>query len=183
MEQRCHWAKHSIMEQVYHDVVWGKPCHDELMLFQYLVMEGQQAGLSWYTILQKWDIYLEHCQQLDPMLLANCDDRIVEQWMNTQGLIHHRRKLESLIQNARAYQKLCQTWGSLDAYIWQFTNGQPIDHHYTQPDQIPTKDDLSTTISKQLKKMGFLFVGPTIIYSYLQAIGVYNDHLETCPYR
>lgn len=179
--KRCAWANSEILRQ-YHDHVWGKPQHDELMLFKMLVLEGLQAGLSWEIVLKKEKIYEESLNGFDYRSISMYDEKKYEELMITDGLIKNKLKMKAIIENAKMFIRVQEEFGSFDRYIWSFVDYQPIKHQYVHSQDVPSFDELSTLISKDLKKRGFKFVGATIIYSYLQAIGIYNDHEITCDF-
>ncbi|NLG25424.1 MAG: DNA-3-methyladenine glycosylase I [Clostridiales bacterium] len=171
------------LERDYHDQVWGVPEHDERALFRMLILEGQQAGLSWSTILKKMDALRAAYDDFDPEKLACYGEDKVEALLQNPGIIRNRLKVRAAIGNARCYLKLCQRHGSLGAFIWGYVGGRPIVNEWQSADQVPAATDLSGRISKDLKALGFSFVGSTIVYAYLQAIGVVNDHLAHCAFR
>ena len=167
----------------YHDTRWCKPEHRDQELFAMLVLEGMQAGVSWNLILNKEDNFRRAFDGFDPAIVAAYGDDKLEELMQDAGIIRNRQKLRSAIHNAHAFLKVQKEFGSFDAYIWSFTDGKVIDHHLLDGADMPAKDELSERVSKDLKKRGFKFVGPTTVYSYLQGIGVINDHWEYCDYR
>lgn len=167
----------------YHDSEWGRPSHDEKRLFEMLILEGMQAGLSWRSILLKRETMREAFDRFDPEVMAAYTQEKVEELLGNPGIIRNRRKVEAARQNARAYLALCEECGSLDRYIWSFVSGTPIVNRWASTSEIPAMTDLSEKISKDLKRRGFQFVGPTIIYAYMQSVGVVNDHLVTCPWH
>lgn len=181
---RCPWAKKGkdgwtgYLE--YHDTQWGVPVHDDQMLFEMLILEGAQAGLSWETVLKKRDAYRAAFDQFDPQKVARYDDKKVEELLNNKGIIRNRLKVNSAIRNAKAFLKVQEEFGSFDAYLWEFVEGEPIINHPKKLKDISATTVLSDAISKDLKKRGFNFVGSTIIYAYMQAIGMVDDHIETC---
>lgn len=179
--KRCQWADNEYL-QAYHDNVWGKPQHDERQLYKMLILEGLQAGLSWDIILKKESFYDQALDYFDYHRIALYDQKKYEKLMQTDGLIKNRLKMQAIITNAKAFLEIQKLYGSFDSFIWSYVDNQPIVHHYKSSRDIPAFDDLSTQISKDLKKYGFRFVGPTIIYSYLQAIGIYNDHEINCDF-
>lgn len=179
---RCSWAK-SDLSIKYHDERWCKETHDEHTLFKMLVLEGMQAGLSWETILNKEQAYENAFDHFDYEKIASYSQEKINTLYQAEGIIHNRLKVNSIITNAKAFIEVQKDFGSFDHYIWSFVDFKPIDHHYKTSKEIPASDDLSASISKDLKKRGFKFVGPVIIYSYLQAIGIYNDHLVDCEWR
>ena len=188
-KKRCNFSfgatKNQISEKflAYHDTRWCKPEHRDRELFAMLVLEGMQAGVSWNLILAKEENFRKAFDGFDPQIVAAYDDARVEELMQDAGIIRNRRKLQSAITNARAFLKVQKEFGSFDKYIWSFTNGKVVDHHLLDVKDMPAKDTLSERVSADLKKRGFTFVGPTIIYSYLQGIGIINDHWEYCDYR
>lgn len=179
--KRCIWAYSDELRE-YHDHVWGKPQHDERMLFKMLILEGLQAGLSWEIVLKKEKAYEQALDNFDYVQIAQYDESKYQELMETPGLIKNKLKMKAIISNAKAFLEIQRLYSSFDHYIWSFVNFQPIKHTYKSSQEVPAFDDLSTSISKDLKKHGFKFVGPTIIYSYLQAIGIYNDHEIDCDF-
>jgi len=179
--KRCAWAYNEILIQ-YHDEIWGKPQHDERMLYKMLILEGLQAGLSWEIILKKEKAYEKALDNFDYIKISQYDQKKYEELLNTPLLIKNKLKMKAIITNAQAFIQIQKEYGSFDQYIWKFTDYQQIQHHYHCSSDVPAFDDLSTKISNDLKKKGFKFVGPTIIYSYLQAIGIYNDHEIDCNF-
>ena len=179
---RCPWANIDPLLQRYHDREWGIPCHNEQHLFKMLILEGKQAGLSWYGILKKMDTLCAAFDDFDPQLIAEYDEKKVEQLLQNPGIIRNRLKVNAVITNAHAYFTLCKQYGSLDSYLWAFTGGRQIVGNWEKQEQVPTTTPLSDEISRELKRFGFKFVGSTIIYSYLQAVGVVNDHLVMCSF-
>ena len=167
----------------YHDTRWCKPEHNDQEQYAMLILEGVQAGLSWPLILEKEDNYREAFDGFDPAIVATYDDARVEKLMQNEGIIRNRSKIKAAITNAQAFLKVQQEFESFDKYIWGFTDGKVIDHHLKNGKDMLAQDELSERISKDLKKRGFKFVGPTIVYSYLQGIGIVNDHWEYCEYR
>jgi DNA-3-methyladenine glycosylase I len=179
---RCPWANADPLSRHYHDTEWGVPCHDERRLFKMLILEGKQAGLSWYGILKKTDTLCAAFDDFDPHKLVAYDDAKIAELLQNPGVIRNRLKVNAAVTNAKAYFKLCEAHGSLDSYIWAFTDSKPVVGNWETQEQMPATTPLSDEISRDLKRLGFKFVGPTIIYSYLQAIGVVNDHLVTCSF-
>ncbi len=164
----------------YHDTEWGVPLHDDLELFEFLALEGAQAGLSWTTILNKRDNYRKAFDNFDYEIIAKYGEEKVASLLQNPGIVRNRLKVRAFITNAQAYIKVREEFGTFDAYIWGFVNNTPIDNRRKSFDEMPAKTDLSTLLSKDLKKRGFKFVGPTIIYAFMQAIGMVNDHLIEC---
>jgi len=179
--KRCAWA-YSDELRAYHDHVWGRPQHDEKMLYKMLILEGLQAGLSWEIILKKEQAYAEALDNFDYHKIAFYDEKKYEELMQTPVLIKNKLKMKAIITNAKSFIKVQEEFGTFDHYIWSFVNGEQVLHKYQSSQDVPSFDELSTHISKDLKKRGFRFVGPTIIYSYLQAIGIYNDHEIDCDF-
>ena len=188
-KKRCNFSfgtkEYQVSEKFiqYHDTRWCKPEHRDQELFAMLVLEGMQAGVSWNLILNKEDNFRKAFDGFDPVIVAAYDEKKLEELMQDAGIIRNRQKLKSAISNAAAFLKVQEDFGSFDKYIWSFTDGKVIDHHLIDGKDMPAKDELSERVSADLKKRGFKFVGPTIIYSYLQGIGVINDHWEYCDYR
>lgn len=177
---RCAWAGDQPLMRAYHDQEWGRPQHDDRLLFEFLILEGAQAGLSWSTILNKRENYRRAFHGFDPKKIARYGDPDRERLLADAGIVRNRLKIDAAIGNARAYLELCKTDGSLDAYLWHWVEGKPILNRRKGLGDIPARTELSDRISKDLGKRGFKFVGSTIIYAYLQAVGVVNDHLVSC---
>ncbi len=176
---RCPWAL-SELSSSYHDHEWGVPVHEDQKLFEFLILEGAQAGLNWETILKKREAYREAFMKFEPAQLAKFDSVQVENLLRNPGIIRNRRKIESTIKNANVFLKLQNEFGSFDEYIWGFVGRKPIQNHFHDLSEIPAETELSSQISKDLKKRGMSFVGPTIMYAFMQAIGMVNDHLVDC---
>lgn len=166
--------------QQYHDEEWGVPLHDEIKLFEFLMLDGAQAGLSWKTILEKRGTYREAFDQFDFEKVAKFDENKIEELMQNPGIIRNRAKITAFITNAQAYIKIRKEFGTFDNYLWKFVDYKPIQNKFSSWAEIAPQTPLSQTISKDLKKRGFKFVGPTIIYAFMQAIGMVNDHLVHC---
>jgi DNA-3-methyladenine glycosylase I len=164
----------------YHDEEWGRPTHDDTRLFEFLVLEGAQAGLSWDTILKKRENYRKAFDDFDPRKIERYNARKVKSLMNDPGIVRNRLKINSTVQNARAFLKAQDEFGSFDAYIWRFCGGAPIVNSWRLGKQIPARTPESDVMSKDLKKRGFSFVGTTICYAFMQAVGMVNDHLISC---
>lgn len=164
----------------YHDREWGVPCHDDRVLFEFLVLEGAQAGLSWETILRKRENYRKAFDNFDPKEIARYDARRIRALMKNEGIIRNRLKILSTIKNAKAFAEVQSEFGSFDKYIWQFVSGKPLVNARTSLKQVPAKTAESDAMSKDLKKRGFTFVGSTICYAFMQAVGMVNDHVITC---
>jgi DNA-3-methyladenine glycosylase I len=180
MVERCGWATSDPLYIAYHDDEWGVPEHDDRKLFEMLILEGAQAGLSWITILKRRDGYRQAFDNFEPERVAAYDEAKVEQLLQDTGIIRNRAKIRSAIANARHYLEIQAEHGSFDRYLWAYVDGRPVIHDWAALASVPAKTDLSDRISKDLKKRGLSFVGSTIIYAYLQATGVVNDHIQTC---
>jgi DNA-3-methyladenine glycosylase I len=180
MNNRCEWAQKSEIYSKYHDEEWGNPLHDDQKLFEFLILEGMQAGLSWITILKKRDAFRKAFEDFDVNKVASFDRQKVEELMSDPGIIRNRLKIEASINNAQHFLEVVEEFGSFDRYIWGFVDQKPVINHWTALSEIPAKTELSDRISEDLKRRGFKFVGSTIIYSHMQATGMINDHLVTC---
>jgi DNA-3-methyladenine glycosylase I len=178
--RRCFWAGHSQEEQVYHDAEWGSPVRDDLRWFEFLLLESAQAGLSWLTILRKRHGYRDAFEGFDPAKVAAFDSRKLGELLANPGIVRNRAKLQSAIGNARAFLTVQEGFGSFNDYIWRFVDGAPIQNAWTCHSAIPAHTDLAICLSKDLKKRGFRFVGPTICYAFMQATGMVNDHTVEC---
>lgn len=177
---RCAWANGSGLYMKYHDEEWGAPCHDEARLFEMLILEGQQAGLSWITILNKRENLRRAFDGFDPRKIAAYGDDKIAALMNDKGIIRNRLKIEAAVENSKAYLRLIGEFGSLDGYLWGWVDGKPIKNSWKDLGEVPAKTELSDKISKDLKKRGFKFVGSTIIYAFMQAVGIVDDHVTSC---
>jgi DNA-3-methyladenine glycosylase I len=164
----------------YHDEEWGRPVHDDVRLFEMLVLEGAQAGLSWSTILKKREGYRAAFHGFDPARVSRMSGRDVERLLNDPGIVRNRLKVEGAIRNARAFLRVQAEHGSFDDWLWAFVSARPRVGRFRSPSELPARSELSETISRDLLRRGFKFVGPTIVYAYLQAVGVVNDHLVSC---
>ncbi len=180
---RCGWEGSSPKMTAYHDRRWCKAEHRESELFAMLVLEGMQAGLSWSTIIEKEEAFREAFDGFDPKAVAEYGEEKILELMQNPGIIRNRLKINAAVANAKAFLKVQEEFGSFDSYIWSFTEGKVIDHHLKSLEEMPATSELSEKISRDLKKRGFKFVGATIIYSYLQGIGIINDHLDSCDFR
>jgi DNA-3-methyladenine glycosylase I len=178
--KRCDWAQRSDLAIDYHDKEWGVPVHDDRLLFEFLVLEGAQAGLSWSTILRKREAYRAAFGGFDPERVARFDEAKVAELLANPGIVRNRLKVASAIGNARAFLRVQEAFGSFDAYIWRFVEGQPIQNAWTHIAEVPAHTPLSDAMSRDLKKRGFRFVGSTICYAHMQATGMVNDHLVDC---
>ena len=175
--RRCHWAG-TDLSIAYHDREWGVPSHDDRTLFEFLILEGAQAGLSWEIILRKRENYRAAFDDFDPRQVANYDQRKVRKLLGDVGIIRNRLKIDSAVRNAKAFLEIQKEFGSFDKYVWRFVNGRPIKRKRGAPIQTTTAD--SDLLSKDLKQRGFKFVGSTICYSFMQAVGMVNDHEQSC---
>jgi DNA-3-methyladenine glycosylase I len=178
--ERCPWPGTDEMYIKYHDEEWGVPVHDDQKHFEFLILEGAQAGLSWSTILKRRENYRKAYDNFDPAKVAKYDDAKIAELLANAGIIRNRKKIESSINNARLFLEVQKEFGSFDHYIWSFVNHKPVINSWKTLSEIPAKTDLSDRISKDLKKRNFSFVGSTIIYAHIQAIGLVNDHLVSC---
>lgn len=178
--KRCGWSGQNQLMIEYHDQEWGVPQHDERILFEFLVLEGAQAGLSWQTILNKRQNYRRAFDNFDPAIVAGYGEAQIERLLADAGIIRNRLKINAAINNARNFLAVQEEFGTFDRYIWQFTGGQPIKNRLKSMAELPARTELSDTVSKDLQKRGFKFVGSVIIYSFMQAVGMINDHMEEC---
>jgi DNA-3-methyladenine glycosylase I len=176
---RCAWANNELAIR-YHDEEWGQPVHDDRILFEFLILEGAQAGLSWNTILAKRDNYRKAFDGFDPMRVADYDRRKIQQLLRDQGIVRNKLKIASAVENAKAFLRVQQEFGSFDRYIWQFVDGKPLVNKRKSLKQVPAKTAESDAMSKDLKRRGFNFVGSTICYAFMQATGMVNDHIVSC---
>jgi len=178
--RRCAWSGTDPPYVAYHDEEWGVPVHDDRLLFEFLVLEGAQAGLSWSTILRKRDAYRRAFDRFVPRKVARYDERKVAALLTDAGIVRNRAKIESAIKNARAFLDVQTEFGSFDAYQWRFVDGRPIQNRRRAARDIPARTPKSDAMSKDLKSRGFTFVGSTIIYAHMQAVGMVNDHVVDC---
>lgn len=181
MSKRCAWCGDDPLYVKYHDEEWGKPCHDERMLFEMLILEGAQAGLSWITVLRKRENYRKAFDNFEVEKISRYTEKDFERLMNDPGIVRNRLKINATIVNARAYLKLRDEFDGLDAYLWRFVDGSPLQPRRKGMGDVPAKTEISEALSKDLAQRGFKFVGSTICYAYMQAIGMTNDHIVTCP--
>ncbi|MCA9887761.1 MAG: DNA-3-methyladenine glycosylase I [Anaerolineae bacterium] len=177
---RCGWAGDSPIYQQYHDGVWGEPQHDDQELFAMLCLEGAQAGLSWITILQREHNYRAAFDQFQPEVIAQYTETKLAELLQNEGIIRNKAKINSVVSNAQAFLNVQKEFGSFDAYIWQFVGGKPKINCFASLAEVPALTPESEAMSKDLKKRGFKFVGPTICYAYMQACGMVNDHVAGC---
>ena len=178
--KRCTWVSSDPLYLEYHDKVWGRPVYDDRELFAKLCLDGQQAGLSWLTILKKQKNYEEAFAEFDPYIIAQFDQSKVEELLQNPGIVRNRLKVNSIIQNARAYIAFVDAGNSFSNFLWDFVGGKPIQNSFNGDDELPAQTPESEAMSKALKKLGFNFVGPTIVYAFMQAVGMVNDHLVDC---
>ena len=179
MLQRCWWARDEL-NIAYHDTEWGVPVHDDRRLFEMLILEGAQAGLSWSTILRKRENYRKAFDNFDPERIARYTPKKIATLLANEGIVRNRLKIESAVSNARAFLKVRQEFGSFDAFIWRFVGGKPKRNRWTNPAQVPARTAESDAMSKELKRRGFRFVGSTICYAFMQAVGMVDDHMRGC---
>jgi len=180
IKRRCEWGTVSQLYIDYHDNEWGVPVHDDRMLFEFLILEGAQAGLSWETVLKKRENYRKAFSNFDPVKVSRYGDKKIEALMGNKGIIRNRLKISSAINNAKRFLEVQKEFGSFDVYIWQFVNGKPITNRFKSIRELPATTKESDAMSKDLKKRGFKFVGPTICYAHMQATGMVNDHIVGC---
>jgi DNA-3-methyladenine glycosylase I len=179
MQKRCAWARDEL-SIVYHDTEWGVPLHDDRGLFEFLILEGAQAGLSWITILKKRAAYRAAFDRFDARKVARYDDARVALLLANQDIVRNRLKIRAAVENAKSYLAVQKEFGSFDRYVWQFVGGRPLDNRWKRSEQVPNRTDRSDAMSKDLVRRGFKFVGSTICYAFMQATGMVNDHLVTC---
>ena len=177
---RCAWGASDPLYVPYHDDEWGVPLHDDGRLFEMLVLEGAQAGLSWLTILRRREAYRRAFDRFDPQAVARYGPHEVERLLADAGIIRNRLKIDSAINNARAFLEVQEKFGSFDRYVWRFVDGAPTQNAWTKHEEVPAQTPVSNALSKDLRKRGFTFVGPTICYAHMQATGMVNDHLVGC---
>ncbi|WP_206856199.1 DNA-3-methyladenine glycosylase I [Candidatus Enterococcus mangumiae] len=178
--KRCPWSESTENMRTYHDTVWGVPEYDDQKLYRKLMLDINQAGLSWQTILNKSDAFDEAYDQFDLEKVAKYDDNKIEELLDNKGIIRNRRKIEAAITNARAVLAMQATGQSFSDYLWSFVDGEVVTGNYKDQSEVPTTSELSDRIAKDLKKRGFKFIGSTTIYAFLEAVGIINDHLVTC---
>jgi DNA-3-methyladenine glycosylase I len=179
--RRCDWADSSEAMRRYHDEEWGVPSHDDSHLFEMLILEGAQAGLSWSTILNKRENYRRAFDHFDPARIARYDDDKLAELLGDAGIVRNRLKVKAAVTNARAFLATCEESGSFDAYLWAWVDGTRIVNRPRSMGDLPARTELSDHLSGDLKRRGFTFVGSTIVYSFLQSVGVIDDHLVSCP--
>lgn len=179
-KRRCSWPGDTPIYIDYHDNEWGRPTHDDRELYEMLVLESMQAGLSWITVLKKREAFREAFDGFDPEKVALYDDEKIEELMNNEKIIRNRRKITAAVNNAKLFLKVQEEYGSFDKFIWKYVDNTPITGHWEKIEDMPASTPLSDRISKDLKKMGFQFLGTTIIYSFMQSVGMVNDHIKEC---
>ncbi|HLR41362.1 MAG TPA: DNA-3-methyladenine glycosylase I [Virgibacillus sp.] len=180
MNHRCAWVTDDPLYITYHDHEWGKPVHEDRKLFEMLSLEGAQAGLSWITILKRRENYRAAFDNFDPEIVSNYNEDKIQALLLDEGIIRNKLKVRSVVTNAQAFLKVQLEYGSFDQYIWQFAGGEPILNHWETHADVPAMTPESEAMSKDLKKRGFKFVGPTICYAFMQAVGMVNDHTKDC---
>jgi len=180
--ERCGWVGDDDLYRAYHDTEWGVPEYDSRALWEKLILDGFQAGLSWITILRKREAFRQAFEGFDPNVIAEWGEDEVQKLLADPGIVRHRGKIEATIANARVWQQIEAEQG-FDHYLWGYVGGTPLQNHWTRLEDVPAFTEISTAISKDLKKRGFKFCGPTIVYAFMQAVGMVNDHLTTCPCR
>ncbi|MFX0011617.1 MAG: DNA-3-methyladenine glycosylase I [Candidatus Hermodarchaeota archaeon] len=177
---RCKWAEYNDLMKEYHDKEWGTPQHEDKMLYELLILEGMQAGLSWNTVLKKRTNFKNALDDFDYKKIMKYSEKKVEELIQNEGIIRNRLKIQSIITNAKAFIKIQEEFGSFDNYIWGFVNHKQVQNSWKKLEELPSSTDLSDIISKDMKRRGFKFIGTTIVYAFLQAIGVVNDHTTNC---
>jgi DNA-3-methyladenine glycosylase I len=177
---RCEWVKNDPLEIAYHDTEWGVPVHDDRTLFEFLILEGVQSGLSWNIVLKKRENYREAFDRFDPEKVARYNKDKVQELLQNEGIIRNKSKIEAAIVNARKFLEIQQEFGSFDAFIWKFVDGKPIQNKWKNSQKVPITSKKSELISKELKRRGFKYVGSTICYAFMQAVGLVNDHTIDC---
>ncbi len=177
---RCAWAGSDPLYVSYHDEEWGVPVHDDRLLFEFLVLEGAQAGLSWITILKKREAYRRAFHGFDPTVVASFDEETIARLLTDTGIVRNRLKIRAAVLNARAFLEVQREFGSFDSYIWGFVGGRPIRNSWSSLKDVPATSKESDSMSRELKKRGFTFVGSTICYAFMQAVGMVNDHVTDC---
>ena len=177
---RCSWAGTDPLYVAYHDEEWGLPCHDDYKLFEFIILETFQAGLSWMTILKKRENFRKAFAGFDPVKVARFSEKKQEALMEDSGIIRNKLKIASAITNAKAFLRCQEEFGSFSAYFWSWVDGKPLINTWKSMSQVPAKTELAETIAKDMKQRGFSFMGPTIVYAHMQAMGLVNDHLVAC---
>lgn len=177
---RCTWASGDVLSIAYHDLEWGTPLHDDHGLFEFLILEGAQAGLSWSTILRKREAYRRAFDRFDPRKVARYDDAKIAALLENAGIVRNRLKIRAAVRNAQAFLAVQKEFGSFDTYVWRFVGGKPLQNRWQRAGDVPARTPQSDAMSKDLLKRGFTFVGSTICYAFMQATGMVNDHLVGC---
>jgi len=180
MKKRCAWVSDDDLYIEYHDKEWGVPQYDDQKLFELLILEGAQAGLSWYTILKKRENYRQSFDQFDAKKISGYTDKKIQELLNNPGIVRNKLKIESTVRNAKIFLDIQKEYGSFKKYIWSFVDGKPIVNKFKALKELPAKTEISDKMSKDLKKRGFNFVGSTICYAFMQAVGMVNDHTVDC---
>lgn len=180
MTNRCPWCGDDPLYVAYHDEEWGVPCHDDRRLFEFLILEGAQAGLAWITILRKRESYRRAFAEFSPEMISRFGEPEIARLMANPGIVRNRRKIEAAIANARAFLAVQQEFGGFDAYLWRFVDHKPVVNQWRSMNDIPSSTAVSVSLSRDLTARGFRFAGPTICYALMQAVGLVNDHLLTC---
>lgn len=178
--KRCSWASSNPLEIEYHDEEWGVPVHDDRLLFEMLILEGAQSGLSWAVILNKRQGYLKAFDNFDAKKISRYNEKKVEKLLQNQNIVRHKLKINATIENAKRFLEVQKEYGTFDSYIWSFVNGKPIQNKWKDTSEVPTSTKESDEMSKSLKKKGFKFIGSTTCYAYMQGIGMVNDHVTNC---
>ncbi len=180
MKKRCAWATHKELDKEYHDEEWGVPLYDDRLLFEFLILEGAQAGLSWTTILAKRENYRNAFDHFDANKIAEYDQKKIDELLNNSGIVRNKLKINSTVTNAKIFLEIQEEYGSFSKYIWSFVNGKPIQNNWKTREEVPATTEISDLMSKALKKRGFKFIGSTICYAFMQATGMVNDHTVDC---
>lgn len=178
--KRCSWCNTDPIYISYHDTEWGVPIYDDQLLFEFLILEGMQAGLSWYTILKKREAFRMAFDQFDPEIIAQYDQNKINELLNNPGIVRNKLKVHAAVQNAKGFLEIKKEYSSFSDYIWQFVQGKPIKNRWKNLKEIPAKTSISDEMSKALKKRGFKFIGSTICYAFMQAVGMVDDHVVDC---
>jgi len=180
LQCRCPWAGNDLLYRNYHDLEWGVPVHDDRLLFEFLILEGAQAGLAWITILRKREAYRRAFCGFDPEAVAAFDEEKIALLLGDAGIVRNRLKIRAAVTNARAFLEIQREFGSFDRYIWAFVDGEPLCNSWSSMKDVPARTEVSDAMSRDLKKRGFTFVGSTICYAFMQAVGMVNDHTTDC---